>query len=180
MNSAYVKKVRRGFTLIELLVVIAIIGLLSAVVLASLSSARLKGKDASIRSNLLTVQNQAALYWENNSNYGTAYANAAGSPGTCPTTAAAGYVFRSDANTLSAIMSSYGLSPQATHPEYENCVGKVPTDKNSYAIAVRLNNPSDTWYCVDSQGARKVLTGYADYLNLRTAFGSGSSPAKCP
>ena len=53
----------RGFTLIELLVVIAIIGILSAVVLASLSTARSKSQDAAIRSNMDSARVQAELYY---------------------------------------------------------------------------------------------------------------------
>lgn len=52
----------KGFTLIELLVVIAIIGLLSSVVLASLNTARAKGADASVKSNLNNMRAQAALW----------------------------------------------------------------------------------------------------------------------
>ena len=51
-----------GFTLIELLVVIAIIGILSSVVLASLSTARNKGSDARIQSQLQSMRAQAELY----------------------------------------------------------------------------------------------------------------------
>jgi prepilin-type N-terminal cleavage/methylation domain-containing protein len=50
-----------GFTLIELLVVIAIVGILSSVVIASLNSAREKGKISSIKSTLKQLYNQAAI-----------------------------------------------------------------------------------------------------------------------
>jgi prepilin-type N-terminal cleavage/methylation domain-containing protein len=53
-----------GFTLIELLVVIAIIGILSSVVLASLNTARSKGADAAVKSNLNNVRPQAELFYD--------------------------------------------------------------------------------------------------------------------
>jgi type II secretion system protein G len=53
---------QKGFTLVELLVVIAIIGLLSSVVLASLNSARDKGKDSQRISDLRSVQQALELY----------------------------------------------------------------------------------------------------------------------
>jgi prepilin-type N-terminal cleavage/methylation domain-containing protein len=58
------KSLNRGFTLIELLVVIAIIGILSAVVLGQLNSARSKGADASIKSNLNNIRARAQLLYE--------------------------------------------------------------------------------------------------------------------
>lgn len=51
----------KGFTLIELLVVVAIIGILSSVILASLGSARSKGRDARRASDLRQIGTQVAL-----------------------------------------------------------------------------------------------------------------------
>ena len=62
----------KGFTLIELLVVIAIIGILSSVVLASLNSARVKGRDARRLSDVSELKTALALYYNSNQNYPTA------------------------------------------------------------------------------------------------------------
>ncbi len=59
----------KGFTLIELLVVIAIIGILSSVVLASLNSARLKGRDAKRVSDLSQLKLALELYFDSNRSY---------------------------------------------------------------------------------------------------------------
>ena len=60
---------RRGFTLIELLVVIAIIGILSAVVLASLNDARLKARDAKRISDVKQLQLALELHYDANGSY---------------------------------------------------------------------------------------------------------------
>ena len=61
---------KRGFTLIELLVVIAIIGILSAIVLASLDTARNKGSTASVYSAFHQLANQANIYEASNITFG--------------------------------------------------------------------------------------------------------------
>lgn len=74
---------KRGFTLIELLVVIAIIGILSSVVLASLNSARQKGRDARRISDISQIRLALELYYDSNSTYpvGTIYGATLTSPG---------------------------------------------------------------------------------------------------
>lgn len=57
-------KQTKGFTLIELLVVIAIIGLLSSVVLASLSTAREKARDARRLSDIDQIQVALENYYD--------------------------------------------------------------------------------------------------------------------
>lgn len=58
-----------GFTLIELLVVIAIIGLLASVVMASLNTARAKGRDAKRLAEMNTLANALALYYDDHGYY---------------------------------------------------------------------------------------------------------------
>jgi type II secretion system protein G len=59
----------KGFTLIELLVVIAIIGLLASIILASLNTAREKGRDARRIADVKEIQLALELYYDANSTY---------------------------------------------------------------------------------------------------------------
>ncbi len=137
-------KKQQGFTLIELLVVIAIIGVLSAVVLASLNTARSKGNDAGVKANLATVGTQAALYLsDNNNSYGTfALAD-------CPITAGTGNVF-TNATIVNAIAAA----------KIDSSGGSATCVSNDSNFAVAVSRPAEaatttsTYWCVDSTGER--------------------------
>ena len=65
----FLKKSKRGFTLIELLVVVAIIGLLSSVVLASLNSAKAKGRDAKRATDVRQLKTALEMYYNDSGSY---------------------------------------------------------------------------------------------------------------
>jgi type IV pilus assembly protein PilA len=141
--SLYMKN--RGFTLIELLVVIAIIGLLSAVVLASLNSARAKGADASIKSNLKNAMTQAQLYYDNQTpnSYTGLCADA--------TIAAAINAAKSSAGISAAtnsVLATAGSNTLATCHE----------NGSSFAIEVPLKSNSANGWCVDDTGVSRQGT----------------------
>src|SRR3989344_3170371 len=62
---------RRGFTLIELLTVITFIGILAAIVMTSLSSARGKGRDAKRIADIKNIELALKLYYSDNLKYPT-------------------------------------------------------------------------------------------------------------
>lgn len=125
----------KGFTLIELLVVIAIIGILSSVVLASLNQARSKGNDAAVKSNLSTIQTQAELYYDNNTNaYGTA-------DGT--TCTAANTMYSGDATIKQALSSADSANGTGT------ITCEFSKTNSTYAVAAQLTSG---YWCIDSRG----------------------------
>lgn len=89
----------KGFTLIELLVVIAIIGILSSVVLASLSTARAKSRDAKRVAEIGQISKALELYYDANQTY--------------PSTTPAGF---SGVDAAIQLLASTGVLPKAPIP----------------------------------------------------------------
>jgi prepilin-type N-terminal cleavage/methylation domain-containing protein len=75
------KAVAGGFTLIELLVVVAIIGVLAAVIVASLNSGSQKGKNAGVKSNLANARTQAEVFYNTNTAANLSYTNVCNTAG---------------------------------------------------------------------------------------------------
>ncbi|MFA6338441.1 MAG: prepilin-type N-terminal cleavage/methylation domain-containing protein [Candidatus Paceibacterota bacterium] len=66
---------RQGFTLIELLVAITIIGILSSIIIASASAARMKSRDAKRVSDVSNISVALEFYFANNGRYPAAYSD---------------------------------------------------------------------------------------------------------
>jgi len=96
MKLAYKKN--QAFTLIELLVVVAIVGLLSAVIMSSLNSARGKGRDAKRLADVEQIRTALQLYWVDNGGTYPSTGSSSSWHGTCSgfgsygTTGAGGYI----------------------------------------------------------------------------------------
>ena len=133
------KNLSKGFTLIELLVVIAIIGILSAVVLASLNTARNKGNDAAIQSNLSTVQTQAEIYYGDNSN---AYGTNAADESSCSATDNM-FADTTIGNAITQLDNANGASSP---------VCNVAAKGTAYAASSPLSTDNTKFWCVDSTG----------------------------
>ena len=68
-KHTFLKKYSPGFTLIEILITITIIGILASVIFTSLNTARDKGTDASVKSNLHNLKAEAGIYLDDNRTY---------------------------------------------------------------------------------------------------------------
>jgi prepilin-type N-terminal cleavage/methylation domain-containing protein len=143
----------KGFTLIELLVVVAIIGILAAVILANLNSARTKGTDAAIKAELANSRSQAQLFYDDSAEVFTDVCTAVGGIGPIVLSATQklnGAAVVGD----NAVAFAYDASGAAAGSVV--CHDSI----DAWAAIVSLKNPStlDAGWCVDSTGASKEAT----------------------
>jgi prepilin-type N-terminal cleavage/methylation domain-containing protein len=134
-------RAQRGFTLIELLVVVAIIGMLSSIVLTSVATARDKANNATIKRNLATVRQQAALYASNGGTFGATFTAAS-----CPSSGTS--MFYVDTVIRNAITAAQVAGGGAT---------RCGTDGVDYAVSVQYR-ASTTHWCLDSRGSARDIT----------------------
>ena len=133
----------KGFTLIELLVVIAIIGILASVVLASLSSARDKGKDAAVKSQLASMKAQGELWLSNHETVGYEGVCADATDGINKLLLAA-----SNSSATSTNPGAYVSDGSATSAE--TLLTACNDDANGWVVTVPLSNGK--LYCSDNTG----------------------------
>lgn len=135
-------KTNRGFTLIELLVVIAIIGILSSVVLASLNSARNKGKDAAAKAAMGSLRAQAAIYQDDHSQwYMTTGTVATSTNATC--------------NLANSLFADSQVIQIVNNIKGNSTAVSCNIGSNSYAMQATITAGS---WCVDSSGNATTTT----------------------
>ena len=139
----------KGFTLIELLVVIAIIGVLSSIVLSSLSNSRARALDAGIKADLSHLRSSAELVYGSLSpnGYGSlAYTNSCGGVTVAsPVT----HVFNDSA--VQAIIDDAVTKSSQT-------AAKCIAGGTYYVLAVQLKSSSANGWCVDNVGSSRLIT----------------------
>lgn len=139
------KKFSSGFTLIELLVVVAIIGILASVVLSSLNSARNKGNDAAVKSNLRNAADQGEVFWLTNTASANSYTNVC-------TNGTVGGALGVGSFILAAAKAS-GLASYATDPASPGGTLTTATCNDSAgAWAAEAPLKAGGMWCVDSTG----------------------------
>jgi prepilin-type N-terminal cleavage/methylation domain-containing protein len=143
----------KGFTLIELLVVIAIIGIISSVVVVLLGSARNRGNDAVVKSNLHGALVQAEILYNTRTAKQNTYTSVC-TNGTVDGAKGIGVMVLAAAKAVG--LSSYGTGTTGT-----GVIATCNDSAGAYAAEVPLGGStvaSPKMWCIDSLGIEKQTT----------------------
>lgn len=134
------KKSTSAFSLVELMVVIAIIGVMSAVIMTNLNSARGKTANTTIKSNLNSIRAQSLIFFDDNN-----------------------FSFGATTNSCNALGRVFLYPPIRDTIIANNtivngtfCAGSVSAWVIRSPLKVQEGN--FTWWCVDHTGVSKGVT----------------------
>jgi prepilin-type N-terminal cleavage/methylation domain-containing protein len=159
---------KSGFTLIELMVVIAIIGILSAIVLAKLSTARLQARDGKRVSDIGQLQFALEGYFQ-------------ASPRLSPTYPPSTYDNPSDTTWESSLQAGDYITTFFTDPstnnqyDYQVCTDASNSkcyDNQSYCIGANLENANNAAI----KDNVSCPAGYTSWCTLSTTGHGNNNP----
>jgi len=132
-----------GFSLIELLIVITIIGVLSTIILGSVSNSRSRAYDSKVKQQLSSFRTAAEIYFTNRvpNSYGPA------------SSVCNAEIF----NNVSPADGSPGLYiAEGNIPDFTQVV--CGSTDSAYAVKATLSSGNEYW-CVDNKGASRAISG---------------------
>ncbi len=135
----------KGFTIIELLVVVAIIAVLTGIVLVNVTSYINKGKDAAIQGNLSSLTTNAAAYFDTNGNFTS---------------------FCGDITATAPLAAADKANDGNSTP---NQVTDCDATATTWIACGQLKVTSADYFCVDSSGTKKTVTGTCNEAGLTAA-----------
>jgi len=141
-------KLNKGFSLIELMMVVAIVAFLASVTMGYLGNARKKGDDTAVKSNLATLRAVSELFFLENSN---SYLPAGGSNfslNTCP-------VY--DASGTNMFTVNKPIADSIAEANKRGVSSACINSSVRWVVAVGLKQEPGTSWCVDAEGAAKVI-----------------------
>jgi prepilin-type N-terminal cleavage/methylation domain-containing protein len=159
----------RGFTLIELLVVIAIIGLLSAVVLASMNGSRAKARDARRKADLKSLRVSLELFYDKYGMYPAhkASTSCGGTDGWASSYGTCGSQWLTTDSRLNEFISTVPMDPlnvvvdtswSARSGNTGNYVYSYYSYGTEYDLITQLENTTMSAICRSIQMTKKLFT----------------------
>jgi prepilin-type N-terminal cleavage/methylation domain-containing protein len=153
----------KGFTLIELIIVIMIIAILSGIILFSTALYINKGKDSNVAGNLAILIPAGEVFYNGNGNsYNDSLASFCNP--------AQNSVLNNAISQMPKQSSGAPCYTSSTTPTSTTNIAGVCcyAQSQAWAACARKFASVGTYYCVDSRGIRKEVTGTCNFVSTAT------------